>query len=532
MQKKVDILVLGGGTAGCVLANRLSASSNRQVTLLEAGGKDSYIWLKIPVGYLYCIGNPRTDWLYRTEPEAGLNQRSLSYPRGRVMGGCSSINGMIYMRGQAADYDHWQSLGNPGWGWDSVLPLFKISEDEANGADEWHGSGGELRVESQRLHWQILDAFRDAAVQSGIPAIDDFNRGDNHGVAYFRVNQKRGLRWNGVRGFIRPIQKRQNLEIMTHCLIDRIEIKDHRAVGVWYRDLNGFEHYIAATHIILTAGAIGSPAILQRSGIGDGNDLQGLGIDLNHHAPSVGQNLQDHLQLRAIYRVKNVPTLNIRAKGWLGKVGIALEYGLKQSGPMAMAPSQLGIFAKSDSQQPRANLQYHVQPLSLEKFGEGLHDFPAITASVCHLQPESRGTVMIRDRNPESAPAIKPNYLSTLSDQETAVKAIELTRRIVAQPALAAYEPSEWRPGAHVTAHGELVKAAGDIGTTIFHPVGTCRMGADAGAVVDSSLKVKGVENLWIADASIMPRITSGNTNAPTVMIAEKFCREFLKGYG
>ena len=436
-----DILILGGGTAGCVIANRLSASPSRRVMLLEAGGNDNYLWLKIPVGYLYCIGNPRTDWLYRTALEKGLNDRSLSYPRGKVMGGCSSINGMIYMRGQAADYDHWQSLGNPGWGWDSVLPLFKKSEDEALGSDEWHGAGGELRVESQRLHWKILDQFKDAAVQYGIPAIADFNRGDNHGVAYFRVNQKQGLRWNGVRGFIRPIKNRRNLRIKTNCLIDRIEIQNSRAVGVWYQDQDGNQDYIAATHIVLTAGAIGSPAILQRSGIGDSKQLVELGIKVQHHSPEVGQNLQDHLQLRCVYKVKGVPTLNSRAKSWLGKAGIALEYGLMRSGPMAMAPSQLGIFAKSDEQQSRANLQYHVQPLSLEKFGDDLHDFPAITASVCNLQPDSRGTSLIQDSNPNKAPEIKPNYLSTASDQDIAVKAIGLTRQIVAQPALAAYEP-------------------------------------------------------------------------------------------
>ncbi|MCX8501222.1 MAG: GMC family oxidoreductase, partial [Alphaproteobacteria bacterium] len=412
-ENSVDFVVLGGGTAGCVVANRLSADPGHRVVLLEAGGSDLYPWIRIPVGYLYCIGNPRTDWVYRTVAEPGLNGRSLNYPRGRVMGGCSSINGMIYMRGQAADYDYWESLGNPGWGWNSVLPLFIKSEAEELGASEFHGSGGEIRVESQRLHWKILDAFREAAAQAGIPPTEDFNRGDNEGTGFFRVNQNRGLRWNAVSGFIRPIKHRQNLTLQTHCLIERIAIKDNRAVGVWYRDRRGQSHYLAAQHIILCAGAIGSPAILQRSGIGDGRWLQKLGIAVERDSPEVGQNLQDHLQLRTIYKVSGVPTLNSRASTWLGKLGIGLEYLLRRTGPMAMAPSQLGVFTRSSPDQPRANLQYHVQPLSLEKFGEGLHRFSAITASVCNLQPESRGSSLITDSDPNSPPEIKPNYLST-----------------------------------------------------------------------------------------------------------------------
>ena len=524
----IDFLVLGGGTAGCVVANRLSADSRHRVVLLEAGGSDYYPWVRIPVGYLYCIGNPRTDWLYRTVAESGLNGRSLSYPRGRVMGGCSSINGMIYMRGQAADYDYWASLGNGGWDWNSVLPLFKRLEDESLGACDYHGSGGGIRVESQRLHWKILDAFRDAAAEAGIARTEDFNRGDNEGSGYFRVNQKKGLRWNAVSGFIRPIKHRPNLGIQTHCLIERIAIENHRAVGVWYRDHQGQSHYLAAQHVILTAGAIGSPAILQRSGIGDGPGLQKLGIEVVRDSPEVGHNLQDHLQLRTIFKVSGVPTLNSRANSWLGKVGIGLEYLLRRSGPMAMAPSQLGVFTRSSPDQPRANLQYHVQPLSLEKFGEGLHRFSAITASVCNLQPESRGTSLITDPDPNSPPEIKPNYLATTRDQTVAVQSIELTRRIMAQPALALFCPEEWRPGNALVSHSDLVKAAGDIGTTIFHPVGTCRMGRDPRAVVDSELRLQGIERLYVVDASVMPQITSGNTNAPTAMIAEKFCQDFL----
>ncbi|SPA46083.1 GMC family oxidoreductase [Cupriavidus taiwanensis] len=520
-----DYIIVGAGSAGCVLANRLTQDPDVNVLLLEAGGKDDYHWIHIPVGYLYCIGNPRTDWLYRTEAEAGLNGRSLGYPRGRVLGGCSSINGMIYMRGQREDYDEWARLtGDDGWRWDNVLPLFKRSEDHHRGASEFHGAGGEWRVEGQRLRWDILERFADAAEQAGIPRTDDFNRGDNFGVGYFEVNQRRGIRWNTAKAFLRRASERPNLTIVTGAQVSGLSFDGRRCTGVNYLG-GGRAHAAAATlEVILSAGAVNTPQLLELSGIGQPERLQALGIPVRHALPGVGENLQDHLQLRSVVKVDGVRTLNTRAASLWGKFCIGVQYAFNQSGPMSMAPSQLGAFARSDPSQARPNIEYHVQPLSLDKFGDPLHAFNAFTASACNLRPSSRGSVHAGSADFRQAPVIAPNYLSTDEDRKVAADSIRLTRRIVASPALAPYRPEEWLPGPAFQSDEELAEAAGNIGTTIFHPVGTCKMGRadDPMAVVDHRLRVLGVQGLRVVDASVMPLITSGNTNSPTIMIAER----------
>ncbi|HKT78349.1 MAG TPA: GMC family oxidoreductase N-terminal domain-containing protein [Sphingobium sp.] len=517
-----DYIILGGGSAGCVLANRLSADPATRVLLLEAGGKDDWLWIKVPVGYLYCMGNPRTDWCFQTQAESGLGGRAIAYPRGRVIGGCSSINGMIYMRGQAADYDGWRQAGNIGWGWDDVLPWFRRAEDHFGGESEAHGAGGEIRVERQRLRWDLLEHFREAAAQYGVPHTDDFNRGDNLGSGYFEVTQKRGRRWSAADAFLRPALRRPNLRVVTGAIIDRLTLREGRAESVHFRLDGEACRARAQGEIILSAGAIGTPAILQRSGIGDGEKLTALGIAPVHHLPGVGENLQDHLQIRCAYRVQGVTTLNARARSLLGKAWMGMEYLANRSGPLAMAPSQLGMFVKSHPRFATANLEYHVQPLSLAAFGGALDSFPAFTASVCNLRPQSRGSVWIASPDAAEAPAIRPNYLAEAEDRQVAVEAVRVTRAIVGQPALAPYAPEEFRPGPERDTDEAILEGVGQIASSIFHPVGTAAMGVGSRAVVDAGLRVHGVAGLRVVDASVMPTITSGNTNAPVMMIAEK----------
>ena len=529
-QKNIyDYIIIGAGSAGCMLAKRLTENPNKKVLLIEAGKSDNYIWIHIPVGYLYCIDNPRADWRFKTVAEKGLNGRSLLYPRGRVLGGCSSINGMIYMRGQVGDYESWvQATGDESWSWENALKRYKSFEDYHSAANQWHSKGGEWTVSKQRLRWPIMDRFKDAAVEAGIPASDDFNRGDNFGVGYFDVSQRKGWRLNTSKAFLKDAMKRSNLTVITEAVVTKLKIDPNtkNCYGVEYRK-NGTlcESRITQNgEVILSAGAIGSVQILERSGIGAAAHLNKLGIPVLADLPGVGENLQDHLQLRMVYKVNGIKTLNTKANSLFGKLMIGLEYLLKRSGPMSMAPSQLGAFAYSSPEQKSANVEYHVQPLSLERFGEDLHSFNAFTASVCNLRPTSRGSVHIASTDPEAPPIINPNYLSTDEDRKVAAESLRLTRKIVEQAALAPYSPEEYKPGKQYQSDDELVKAAGDIGTTIFHPVGTCKMGRadDPMAVLDSELRVRGIGHLRVVDASAMPTITSGNTAAPTMMIAQR----------
>ena len=533
-----DYIIIGAGSAGCMLAKRLTENPHKRVLLIEAGKSDNYIWIHIPVGYLYCIDNPRADWRFKTAAEKGLNGRSLIYPRGRVLGGCSSINGMIYMRGQVGDYDSWvQATGDEAWSWQNALARYKKFEDYHGPANEWHGKGGEWTVSLQRLRWPIMDKFREAAVEAGIPASDDFNRGDNFGVGYFDVSQRAGWRLNTAKAFLKDAAKRSNLTVITEAMVTKLKLDPatHTCYGVEYRKDGVLCEVLCAIEqggeVLLSAGSIGSVQILERSGIGAAGHLSALGIPVIMDLPGVGENLQDHLQLRMVYKVDGIKTLNTKANSWFGKIMIGLEYLFKRSGPMSMAPSQLGAFAYSSPAQKSANVEYHVQPLSLDKFGEDLHSFNAFTASVCNLRPTSRGSVHINSIDPEAPPVIAPNYLATEEDRKIAAESLRLTRKIVQNPALRPYSPKEYKPGAQYQTEAELVKAAGDIGTTIFHPVGTCKMGRadDPMAVLDSQLRVRGIHHLRVVDASAMPTITSGNTAAPTMMIAERVA-ELLTG--
>ena len=534
-----DYIVVGAGTAGCLLANRLSEDPKVRVLLVEAGRRDDYVWVHVPVGYLYCIGNPRTDWMYFTEPDPGLNGRQLRYPRGKVLGGCSSINGMIYMRGQARDYDHWaQVTGESAWSWDESLPVFKRHESHWRGDSAFHGAAGEWRVEPQRLRWELLDAFSLAAQQAGIAATADFNTGSNEGVGYFEVNQRRGVRWNTTKAFLKPAFSRRNLQVWTGAQVSRLKLsrgegQTLRCEGIELVPSPGAPAGARARKaVVMAAGAIGTPQILELSGIGSAAVLGPLGIPVVHDLQGVGANLQDHLQIRSVYGVQGVRTLNTLAQSWWGKAWIGLQYLINQSGPMSMAPSQLGAFTRSSEAHRWPNVEYHVQPLSLPAFGEPLDPFDALTASVCNLNPTSRGTVHVASCDPKIAPRIQPNYLSTPEDRQVAADSLRLTRRIAAQPALARYQPQELKPGVQFQSDEDLARLAGDIGTTIFHPVGTCRMGRDDDpmAVVGPRLAVRGMQGLHIADASVMPTITSGNTNSPTLMIAERAAQWLREG--
>ncbi len=522
MQGDFDYIIVGAGTAGCVLANRLTADGKTRVLLLEAGGRDNYHWVHIPVGYLFCMGNPRTDWMMKTAAEPGLNGRSLAYPRGKVLGGCTSINGMIYMRGQAADYDRWAQMGNRGWGWDDVLPYFRKSEDHHGGADTLHGAGGEWKVTKQRLNWEILEAFQRAASEYGIPATDDFNGGTNEGSGFFEVNQRRGMRWSTAKGFLRPAMKRPNLKVVTGAHTEHLVFDGKRAVGVAYRVGDERQIARAGAEVLLAAGAINSPKILEHSGVGNADVLSNLGIDVIHESPGVGENLQDHLQIRTVFKVTGAKTLNQMANSAFGKARIGLQYLLNQSGPLSMAPSQFGMFTRSDETQATPDLEYHVQPLSCDKLGEPLHSFPAITVSVCNLRPESTGSCHAVSRDTFEQPEIRLNYLSAERDKMVAVKAVKQARAIMGMKALKRYTPEEFLPGPEVASDEDVLREAGTIATTIFHPVGTCKMGSDPMAVVDEELRVRGVDGLRIVDASVMPKITSGNTASPVIMIAEK----------
>ena len=522
--EKFDYIIIGAGSAGCVLANRLTSIASNKVLLLEAGGKDNYPWIHIPVGYYKTMHNPRTDWCFKTEPDQTMNNRSINYPRGKILGGSSSINGLLYIRGQEQDYNMWRQLGNVGWSWNDVLPYFVKSEDQERGPSEFHGVGGPLSVSNQRIRLDILDVFMNAAEEVGIPKVDDFNKGDNHGCGYFQVTEKNGLRCSTAVGYLRPIKNRKNLKIEIKAHVKNIDFENTKAIGLSYWKDNQLIKVNAKREVILSAGSIGSPHILQVSGVGEAAKLKKHGISIVCNSPGVGKNLQDHLMFRPVYKVKNIKTLNEKVNSLFGKLLIGMEYIFFRRGPMTMGASQLCGFAKSDPSRETPNLEFHVQPVSMDTLGaSNLHNFPAFTPTVANICPTSRGEINIANSDTRDDPKIKMNYLSTPEDRKVGAQGLKLIRKIVLKTkAFSEYQPEEYRPGINIQDDEELIKAASNYAQTIFHPVGTCKMGKDENAVVNDRLVAHGLQNLRIVDASIMPNITSGNTNAPTIMIAEK----------
>ena len=516
-----DYVVIGAGSAGCVLANRLSADPSRRVLLIEAGPRDNYLWIHIPVGYFKTMHNPRTDWCMTTEPDPGLNGRRLQWPRGRVLGGSSSINGLLYIRGQPEDYDQWRQLGCTGWSYDDVLPFFRRSEDQERGESRFHGVGGPLSVSNMRVERDVCDAYIAAAEEIGIPRNDDFNGATQEGAGYFQLTARNGRRCSAAVAYLNPAKRRPNLRIATGALVHRIVVEDGRATGVELSADGATQRVRAAGEVLLSAGALNSPHLLELSGVGRGEVLQDIGVPVVQELPGVGENLQDHLQARSVYKCSR-PTLNDEVNHPVRKVMIGLEYMLRRRGPMSMGASQACIFARTHPSMETPDVQFHIQPLSADKPGDGLHRYSAFTASVCQLRPESRGRVVTRSSDPRQAVAIHPNYLATLTDQRCIVDGMKLARRLAATRALSPFIVEELVPGPSVRTDEELLESARDTATTIYHPVGTCRMGTGPGAVVDARLRVRGVRGLRVVDASIMPTLVSGNTNAPAIMIGEK----------
>jgi choline dehydrogenase len=523
-----DFIVIGAGSAGCALANRLSADPATRVLLLEAGGRDRNFWIHVPIGYYRTIFNPKFGWGYQTEPEPGLNGRRIPWPRGKVLGGSSSINGLVYIRGQKEDFDHWRQLGNPGWSYDDVLPYFKRAEDQARGPDAWHGAGGPLSVGDSASH-ELVEAWIQACVDLGIPRNDDFNGAVQEGAGYFQLTNRKGFRCSAAVAYLRPAKKRPNLRIETDALVRRIVLDGQRALAVAYRQ-NGVERTVAARReIVLAAGAIGSPQILQLSGIGPGAHLQGHGVEVVHDLPGVGHNLQDHFQARSVYRCTRPITLNDRVRSPWQKLLMGAEWFVFRTGPLTVGAGQGGIFARTRPELATPDVQFHIILFSADRPGQPLHPFSGFTASVCQLRPESRGTVMIRAPDPEAHPAIAANYLATETDRRAIIDGLRLARRLAATEPLRPYIAEELEPGPDQTTDEGLLAHARARGSTIFHPSGSCMMGPAANpmAVVDPELRVHGLSGLRVADAGVMPTVVSGNTNAACIMIGEK-CADLM----